>query len=152
MSKEHVDVSAIDHVDSDNMEKPTAVVTKVVMGDEGFNQAMIKEPPFPFNAVAIHLYLISMIGFCCSTSNGFDSSLFGSLLANESFLNFFAVGNVGLKAGIVSSMNQIGAVVSLPFVGPAIDTFGRKAGMFIGASVIIIGGISLFSYYFIHQR
>lgn len=143
MSEKQVhDISAVDHVDEngdDNPDKPHAVASKIVIGDEGFNQAMIKEPPIPFNAIAIQLYMISIIGFCCSTSNGFDSSLFGSLLANPSFLDFFSVGNVGLKAGIVSSMNQIGAVTSLPFVGPAIDTFGRKTGMFIGASVIIIG-------------
>jgi MFS family permease len=131
------DVSAVDHVDM--AEKPAAVASKIVMGDEGFNQAMIKEPPIPFNWIAIQLYAISIIGFCCSTSNGFDSSLFGALLANGSFKAFFAVGSVGLQAGIVSSMNQIGAVVSLPFVGPALDTFGRKVGMFIGASIIIVG-------------
>ncbi|KAE8446139.1 hypothetical protein EG329_012510 [Mollisiaceae sp. DMI_Dod_QoI] len=141
MSEKHTaDISAVDHVD-DSLEKPVAVETKIVMGDEGFNQAMIKEPPQPFNWIAVQLYLISIIGFCCSTSNGFDSSLFGSLLANNAFKDFFAVGSVGLQAGIVSSMNQIGAVVSLPFVGPAIDTFGRKAGMFIGGSVIILGVI-----------
>lgn len=142
MSEKHAAEIAHNHVDhDDSMEKPRVVAEKIVMGDQGFNQAMIKEPPTPFNAIAIQLYLISIIGFCCSTSNGFDSSLFGSLLANKSFLDFFSVGNVGLKAGIVSSMNQIGAVVSLPFVGPAIDTFGRKAGMFIGGSVIILGVI-----------
>jgi MFS family permease len=142
MSEKHTAEINHDHVDhDDSLEKPTVVAEKIVMGDQGFNQAMIKEPPSPFNSIALQLYLISIIGFCCSTSNGFDSSLFGSLLANKSFLNFFSVGNVGLKAGIVSSMNQIGAVVSLPFVGPAIDTFGRKAGMFIGGSVIILGVI-----------
>jgi len=133
------DVSAVDHIDMS--EKPTAVASKIVMGDEGFNQAMLKEPPIPFNWIALQLYAISIIGFCCSTSNGFDSSLFGALLANGSFKAFFAVGSVGLQAGIVSSMNQIGAVVSLPFVGPALDTFGRRVGMFIGASIIIIGVI-----------
>lgn len=134
------DVAAVDHVDDhDISEKTAAVASKVVMGDEGFNQAMLKEPPQPWNWVAIQLYAISIVGFCCSTSNGFDSSLFGALLANDAFKSFFAVGSVGLQAGIVSSMNQIGAVVSLPFVGPALDTFGRKVGMFIGASIIVIG-------------
>lgn len=134
------DVAAVDHDDHVDMsEKPAAVAEKIVIGDEGFNQAMIKEPPIPFNWIALQLYLISIVGFCCSTSNGFDSSLFGALLANKSFKDFFNVGSVGLGAGIVSSMNQIGAVVSLPFVGPALDTFGRKVGMFIGASIIILG-------------
>lgn len=38
-------------------------------------------------------------------------------------------------------MYQIGSVVAIPFVGPAIDTWGRRAGMTIGASIIIIGVI-----------
>lgn len=41
--------------------------------------------------------------------------------------------------GIVTSMYQIGSVVAIPFVGPAIDTWGRRAGMTIGSAVIIIG-------------
>lgn len=38
-------------------------------------------------------------------------------------------------------MYQIGGVVALPFVGPAVDTWGRRVGMLIGASIIIIGTI-----------
>ena len=38
-------------------------------------------------------------------------------------------------------MYQIGGVVALPFVGPAIDTWGRKVGMSIGAWIIVIGTI-----------
>lgn len=43
--------------------------------------------------------------------------------------------------GIVTAMYQIGSVAAIPFVGPAIDTWGRRAGMFIGAFIIIIGVI-----------
>lgn len=38
-------------------------------------------------------------------------------------------------------MYQIGNVVAIPFIGPAIDTWGRRAGMFIGAATIVIGVI-----------
>lgn len=38
-------------------------------------------------------------------------------------------------------MYQIGGVCALPFVGPAIDTWGRRVGMSIGAWIIIIGAI-----------
>lgn len=38
-------------------------------------------------------------------------------------------------------MSQIGGVVAIPFIGPALDTFGRRAGMFAGAVIIIIGVI-----------
>lgn len=114
------------------LEKHNVVETKVVIGDEAYQQAMLKEPPIPWNAIAVQLYLISLVGFFCSTSNGYDSSLLGNMLNNKAFTEFFHVKNVGIWAGIVTSMNQIGGVVALPFVGPAIDTFGRRVGMIIG--------------------
>ncbi|KAI9052294.1 hypothetical protein LZ554_003648 [Drepanopeziza brunnea f. sp. 'monogermtubi'] len=133
-------VKVAEHDDDADM-KENVVSTKVLIGDESFNQAMMKEPPQPRNWVAINLYIISVVGFCCSTSNGFDSSLFGNLLSQTNFQEFFGVGNVGIKAGIVSSMTQIGGVAAIPFIGPAIDTFGRRIGMFIGASIILLGVI-----------
>jgi sugar porter (SP) family MFS transporter len=44
-------------------------------------------------------------------------------------------------AGLVSAMYQIGGVCALPFVGPAIDTWGRRVGMFIGSFIIIVGTV-----------
>src|SRR6187402_3962881 len=123
ISEKHVNANVVEHVDNDHsLEKNKIVETKVLIGDETFNQAMLKEPPLPRSWIAIQLYLISVIGFFCSTSNGFDSSLFGNLLSQDKFKAFFDVGNVGIGAGIVSSMNQIGGVVAIPFIGPAIDT------------------------------
>jgi hypothetical protein len=78
---------------------------------------------FRWNGIALTLYACSIVGFCCSTSNGFDSSMFGNLLNNPTFQDFMSVGSVGLQAGIVSSMAQIGSVVAIPFVGPALDTW-----------------------------
>lgn len=139
ISEKRLDTT-VDHVDP-SLEKHHIAAVKVLQGDETFNAAMLKEPPKPFNAIAIQLYLIAIVGFCCSTSNGFDSSMFGNLLAQDNFKAFFGVNSVGIKAGIVSSMNQIGGVVAIPFIGPALDTFGRKVGMFIGGAIIILGVI-----------
>ena len=121
-----------------DQKQPVAQV-KVVTGDETFNQAMLKEPPQRFSSAAILLYAFSIVGFFCSTTNGYDGSLFGTLLANKAFTSFFNVQDVGIWTGIVTSMYQIGSVVAIPFIGPAIDTFGRKAGMFIAAFIIVLG-------------
>jgi hypothetical protein len=104
ITEKNVVAADVDHLEDD---KKVAAI-KVLIGNESFNQAYLKEPPIPFNWIAVQLYMISIIGFCCSTSNGFDSSMFGNLLGNNTFLAFFNVGSVGIKAGIVSSMNQIG--------------------------------------------
>ena len=87
------------------MEKHNVVEAKVVIGDEAYQQAMLKEPPIPWNRIAVQLYLISLVGFFCSTSNGYDSSLLGNMLNNKAFTEFFHVKNVGIWAGIVTSMN-----------------------------------------------
>ncbi|MCJ1405688.1 hypothetical protein MMC11_008917 [Xylographa trunciseda] len=123
------------------LDKQPVAAVKIVTGDETFNQAMLKEPPRPFSRAALLLYAFSLVGFFCSTTNGYDGSLFGTLLANKVFTGFFNVQDVGIWTGIVTSMYQIGSVVAIPFIGPAIDTFGRKFGMFIAAFIIVIGVI-----------
>lgn len=75
------------------------VAVKVVSGDEAFQQAMIKDPPRPWSIPSIKLYLVVVVGFCCSTTNGYDGSLFSTLLANDSFKNFFNVANAGSWTG-----------------------------------------------------
>jgi MFS family permease len=67
--------------------------------------------------------------------------VFGGLTANQRFLDFFHGTNDGEWAALNSAMYQIGGVCALFFVGPAIDTWGRKIGMQIGAWIIIIGTI-----------
>ncbi|KPM39527.1 hypothetical protein AK830_g7028 [Neonectria ditissima] len=118
---------------------PRVAAVKTAIGDEAFQQAMIKEPP-PKLAAPI-LIIASLVAFCCSTANGYDGSLLGTLLSNQTFKDFFAVDNAGIGTGIVTSMYQIGSVVAIPFVGPFIDTWGRRAGMTIGSSIIILGVI-----------
>lgn len=73
-------------------------MTKVVIGDEAFQQAMLKEPPKWIPPMS--LIIASFVAFCCSTANGYDGSLFGTLLANEKFKEFFHVANVGIEAGM----------------------------------------------------
>ncbi|KAF4635184.1 hypothetical protein G7Y89_g2910 [Cudoniella acicularis] len=122
-------------------EKHAEVEVKVIRGNEAFNEAMLKEPPRPFTFATFQLYTACFIGFFCATMNGYDGSLINNLLENPWFLDYYHGENAGIWAGIVTSMYQIGGVVSLPFVGPAADTFGRRFGMWIGALLIIVGTI-----------
>lgn len=122
-------------------EKPNVAAVKEISGNEAYNEALLKEPPQPFNGPSIVLYCCCLVGFCCSTMNGYDGSLLNGLLASDDFKEFFGGSEDGIWAGIVTAMYQIGSVVALPFVGPAIDTFGRKGGMLIGAVTIVVGTI-----------
>ncbi|KAG9247199.1 MFS sugar transporter-like protein [Calycina marina] len=122
-------------------EKHAEVEVKVVKGNEAFNEAMMKEPPKAWTFSTFQLYTACFIGFFCATMNGYDGSLINNLLANQYFLDYYHGENAGIWAGIITSMYQIGGVVSLPFIGPAADTFGRRFGMWVGCLCIIIGTI-----------
>lgn len=82
-----------------------------------------------------------LLGCFSMTMNGYDGSLFGGLTANKEFLAFFHGSNSGTWAALNSAMYQIGSVCALPFVGPFVDTWGRKVGMMIGVWIIIVGVI-----------
>jgi len=114
---------------------------RIVNGNETFNEAMMREPPRPFTWRTMQLYAACFIGFFCATMNGYDGSLINNLLQNDYFLEYYHGENAGIWAGIVTSMYQIGGVVSLPFIGPAADTFGRRFGMFFGCVLVIIGTV-----------
>lgn len=114
---------------------------KVVHGNEAFNEALLKEPPQKWAMPMVMVYLFSVVGFFCSTMNGYDASLINNLLQNHDFQQTYNVGKDGLGAGIVAAMYQIGGVSVLPFVGPVIDRLGRRAGMVIGALFVIIGTV-----------
>ena len=58
--------------------------------------------------------------------NGYEASLFNNLLETPHFKDYFQVENSGVWTGIVSSMYEIGSFTAFPFIGPALDTFGRK--------------------------
>jgi MFS family permease len=45
----------------------------------------------------------------------------------------------GSSTGIVFAMYNIGSVAAVFFTGPTNDYLGRRAGMFIGALIVIIG-------------
>lgn len=119
--------------------KHAEVQVRIIRGNEAFNEAMVKEPPRPFTKATIQLYCACFIGFFCATMNGYDGSMINNLLANPKFVSYYKGENAGIWAGMVTAMYQIGGVVSLPFVGPAADTYGRRFGMWIGCVCIIVG-------------
>ncbi|KAJ6780777.1 hypothetical protein PWT90_05681 [Aphanocladium album] len=137
---EELAVRSTSHEEGEVPEK-APIQEKVVHGNEAFNEALLKEPPQKWAPSMIMIYLFSVVGFCCSTMNGYDASLINNLLQNHDFQKTYDVGKDGIGAGIVAAMYQIGGVVVLPFVGPVIDRLGRRAGMAIGALIVIVGTV-----------
>lgn len=114
----------------------------MVRGSDAFNEALLKEKPQWGSPVTWRLIACLLLGCFAQTMNGYDGSLFGGLSANKKyFLGFFRGTVDGEWQAINSAMYQIGGVVALPFVGPAVDTWGRKIGMVIGAFLIVLGAV-----------
>lgn len=124
-----------------NEKEAGLVQVKVVKGSDAFHEAKAKEPTPFLHPVTIRLIGCLLLGCFCQTMNGYDGSLFGGLGANKVFLDFFNGSVDGPWQAINAAMYQIGGVSALPFVGPAIDTWGRKVGMSIGAWLIILGAV-----------
>ena len=135
-------IESIEHVQSGASSKDDVGVHQVVVqGSETLKAALEKEPPRPRHKRMFQLYGILCVAYLCSSLNGYDGSLMGNMLVMPQFDKEFGASIVGIKAGYISAMYTIGAVVSLPFVGPAIDTWGRRGGMFIGCMGVILGTI-----------
>jgi len=141
MSEKHTEHDVVETAPQADPDKHQEVEVKIIKGNEAFNEAMLKEPPRPFTWSTFQLYTACFVGFFCATMNGYDGSLINNLLENDWFLAYYNGSDDGIWAGIVTSMYQIGGVVSLPFVGPAADTFGRRFGMWVGCACIIVGTI-----------
>jgi sugar porter (SP) family MFS transporter len=132
MSFPHTKTEAFDHVEQGQ---------PPVSGTEALEIAMRLEPVKKLNKRMIQLYIICGFMFLGSTMGGYDGSLMGNLLAMPSFQRQFGASVLGIKTGIISSMYSIGAVCALPAVGPAVDTWGRRVGVAIGCSFIVVGTI-----------
>ncbi|KAH7108656.1 lactose permease [Dendryphion nanum] len=131
--------TATDHVSDHGPDHKEATQVKVISGSEAIIEAKLKEPLNALSYRSFVLYVCAFVGFFCSTCNGFDGSMFNSLLTNSAFKSYYGVSNSGAWTGIVTSMYQIGSVTSIPFIGPACDTWGRRVGMMIGGAIACAG-------------
>ena len=71
----------------------------VISGSEAIAEAKLKEPVVRFSSSAMLLYVCAFVGFFCSTCNGFDGSMFNSLLTNNTFKEYYNVESTGAWAG-----------------------------------------------------
>ncbi|KAJ3868996.1 general substrate transporter [Lentinula edodes] len=106
----------------------------------------------PLSRASIQLYLILVVAFMGSMSNGFDGQVMGAVNGMNQYLDYFGIsgadagGGVGtataLIFGIVSVIDR--SIVGVLLAGPLTDgKFGRRGGMFIGATIILIGAITI---------
>lgn len=125
----------------ENVTQEGGVEVKEFKGSSQLAEAIVKAPPKPWGRRNLQVLLFASLAFLCSTMNGYDGSLMSSILVLEPFRQEFGADVVGIKAAYISAMYQIGGVCAIPFVGPALDTYGRRMGMFIGCFIVVAGTV-----------
>jgi MFS family permease len=87
------------------------------------------------------LYLCLLIATLNSCINGYDGSLMGAINSYKQYRSYFGFDETEgtPDTGIVYAIYTIGNLVGSFVAGPATDFRGRKWGMFIGTSIIMVG-------------
>ncbi|GAM36615.1 hypothetical protein TCE0_018r05833 [Talaromyces pinophilus] len=85
------------------------------------------------------LYGCLLIGYLCACTNGFDGSVMGGINAMTSYQDYFHMVSASSSTGIIFAIYNIGTACAVLFVGPVNDHWGRRAGMWTGAAIVIIG-------------
>ncbi|KUJ11142.1 putative lactose permease [Mollisia scopiformis] len=93
----------------------------------------------PWSRSMFRLYGVLAIAYLCGCLNGFDGSLMGAINAMKPYQNYFGIGSTGSSTGIVFAIYNIGSIPAVVLTGPVNDYLGRRAGMFTGSVIIIIG-------------
>lgn len=99
------------------------------------------ERPNPWGKGHRKLYFFCLIIYFCSTMNGYDGSLMGSINVLPEYQEYFNISaNEGATTGLVFSIFQIGQMIGALFVW-MIDLWGRKWTMICSAAMIVASAI-----------
>lgn len=90
---------------------------------------------------SIQLYFFFFVAYCNSWGTGFDSSMSGTMNSNDRWHSDLGIPKDGGLLGIVTAIYTIGNLAGCFAAGPATDWLGRRKGMFIGASIVLMGAI-----------
>ncbi|KAF8969396.1 general substrate transporter [Flammula alnicola] len=99
------------------------------------------------SARSIQLFLILLVAFMGSLSNGFDGSVMSAVNGMSQYLDYFGIdgqdagGGVGTTTAIIFGIYSIGSIAGVLVAGPVTDRFGRRGGMALGSLIIIIGAV-----------
>ncbi|CEL04986.1 Putative Lactose permease [Aspergillus calidoustus] len=84
------------------------------------------------------LYFVLPIVILSSSYQGFDGMIMNGLQLLPGWQEQFGHPR-GPVLGLLNSIQTVGAVVALPFIGPVLDRFGRRKAIAFGASWTLLG-------------
>ncbi|KAF2151592.1 general substrate transporter [Myriangium duriaei CBS 260.36] len=115
--------------------------TKVEALNVDLAKALQQNKPNPWSRGYIRLYLMCGLVYLCSTMNGFDGSLMGSINAMPSYIAYYNLPPEGNSStGIVFAIFQVGQMVGALFTWIS-DWRGRRLPIFIGCLGTCVGAI-----------
>jgi len=90
---------------------------------------------------ACRMYLITLIICCCAGDSGFDGTVMAGVNAMTQYQRYFNLNGEDSKTSLVFGIFTIGSLCGTFPAAYLPDRFGRRACMFIGNSILIIGAI-----------
>ncbi|CEL62486.1 Lactose permease OS=Kluyveromyces lactis (strain ATCC 8585 / CBS 2359 / DSM 70799 / NBRC 1267 / NRRL Y-1140 / WM37) GN=LAC12 PE=3 SV=1 [Rhizoctonia solani AG-1 IB] len=89
----------------------------------------------------IQSILITLCVCCCSGDSGFDGTVMGGINTMNQYQQYFGMSGAGAKTGIVFGIFTVGALVGAIPASYLPDRFGRRASMFFGNAILVIGAV-----------
>jgi len=109
--------------------------------DAHLAHALIHDRPNAFGKGYLQLYFYCIFIFLCSTMNGYDGSLMGSINALSNYTNYYGLPSQGSAGtGIVFAIFNVGQVAGALFIWLA-DWTGRKLPIIIGCLGVVVGTV-----------
>ncbi|KAG8969229.1 hypothetical protein FRC03_003754 [Tulasnella sp. 419] len=102
---------------------------------------LVDRQPWYKNRGIVLLNLCLALAVLTSYTNGFDGSMISGLQLVDQWQEYFNNPS-GSSLGLVTSVQNIGALVALPFAPLVSDGFGRRKGLFLG-SILMLAGVGL---------
>ncbi|KAK7470345.1 hypothetical protein VKT23_001774 [Stygiomarasmius scandens] len=141
--------SPVDEKGLDTVSDPAVADAKVVEVNNAELAAALEATSLnPWSPSSIKLFLILLVAFMGSLSNGFDGQVMGAVNGMNQYLEYFGLvgqdsgGGVGTPTALIFGIYSVGQIVGVVVAGPLADgKFGRRGGMFIGALIIVVGAV-----------
>ena len=121
-------------------EEVVAAITTVGVSILSDKQAAAENFPL-FSRDALRLFLVCSPGFFATICYGFDGTVLSGVNVMPQYLSYFGQQALGGSTGLIFSLFYAGAFVSV-LTGPILcDRFGRRAPIFVGGIIALIGAI-----------
>ncbi|CDZ97669.1 hexose transporter [Phaffia rhodozyma] len=82
--------------------------------------------------------LLLLVALITSSTNGYDGSMMNGLQVLDNWKNKFNNPQGG-TLGLLNAVQNIGSIVGLPIAPYVTDLLGRRAGIFVGSIIMLVG-------------